>query len=83
MWGERETTSDHLQTIYVNTLIKMLKCMQTPDKDSIMYYAIVTVITQISSSLLYSIVSFVLSNTSFKLTTYRLSRSTPVDSVAC
>ena len=29
------------------------------------------------------IISFVLSNTSFKMTTYRLSRSTPVDSVAC
>ena len=53
MWGERETTSDHLQTIYVTTLIKNLKCMQTPDRQ---YYAIVTVITEMSSSLLYSIV---------------------------
>ena len=53
MWGERETTSDHLQTIYVTTLIKKLKSMQTPDRQ---YYAIVTVITEMSSSLLYSIV---------------------------
>ena len=52
MWGERET-SDHLQTTYVTTLIKKLKCMQTPDRQ---YYAIVTVITEMSSSLLYSIV---------------------------
>ena len=65
MWGERETTSGHLQTIYVTTLIKKLKCTQTPDKDSII------------------IITCVFSNTSFKMTTYRLSRSTPVDSVAC
>ena len=54
MWGEREATSDHLQTIYVTTLIKSLKCMQIPDRQ---YYAIVTVITEMSSSLLYSTVS--------------------------
>ena len=62
--------------------------MKTPDKVRSHIYVIVTLIIGMSSTAMsvldgIVIISCVLSNTSFEMTTYRLSRSTPVDSVAC